>query len=284
MDVAIIVLVLILVLVVAEMCRSRFAAAMAVDGGGGDHLPSIIWPSPPLSDQAVREFRTRLRRNPEAFGPAFGPADSAALATFAEAHPGVDAAALESIRHLDLLHRWGRARVDAERARRLAAEGLGPLEVARRLRAPPHKVAQALGIEAGSLEGRACARADLGAPEHARAAAAAAAAYEAQVGTFLRMRDLAYEDEAALRARLPAGAPTPDFLLRTPARINGHEVRWLDAKNYAGCGAPLVEASQRRQAAKYVAAYGPGAFVYAYGATRAAAHPGTIALKLKSIA
>jgi hypothetical protein len=110
--------------------------------------------------------------------------------------------------------------------------------------------------------------ADEGSRPNADRVRAEAQAYEDAVGARLRARGLAFETEDDLRARAaPAGQPllTPDFLFREPVAIDGRRVAWLDAKNYGVFDSPLVMASLRKQAAKYAARFGPGAFVFSGG-------------------
>lgn len=69
---------------------------------------------------------------------------------------------------------------------------------------------------------------------------------------------------------------TPDFLLDTPTNFivthGSHkisaEINWIDAKNYIYLGLPFSRSRLRKQAEKYVAEFGPGAFLFHYGFLR----------------
>jgi hypothetical protein len=116
-------------------------------------------------------------------------------------------------------------------------------------------------------EARGIFEADLGSRLNTELIFAEAQAFEGAVGRRLKTLGLSFMTESDLRNKhTQTGAPllTPDFLL-DPARvvrINGVLVRWLDAKNYPALDSPLVVASLEKQAAKYTAAFGPGAFVF----------------------
>ena len=117
--------------------------------------------------------------------------------------------------------------------------------------------------------------ADLSSRVHQMRVQAAAAAFEDAVAA--RLTELgagAYQREDEIRAAaIAAGttAPlTPDFLFKEPILLNGQLIYWLDAKNYYWYGSPLTARSVARQAEKYTHAFGPGAFVFRYGADPAA--------------
>jgi hypothetical protein len=122
----------------------------------------------------------------------------------------------------------------------------------------------------------AAAAADLGSRVNADRIRAGADAFEEEVGRRLRAGGARAVTEAAARAAAAAeGAPppalTPDFLLARPVRINGRPVGWVDAKNYMLTDSRLTLPGLRKQAEKYVAALGPGAFVFAGGAVAGSA-------------
>lgn len=118
----------------------------------------------------------------------------------------------------------------------------------------------------------AAAAADLGSRGHNERVRKASLAFEAAVARQLRAGGHAFLTEAEARAAAaaagrPPPALTPDFLLSPPARAPGGEaVHWVDAKNFPhyAAGGP---GSQKitEQAAKYCAAFGPGAFVFSGG-------------------
>ena len=76
-------------------------------------------------------------------------------------------------------------------------------------------------------------------------------------------------DAAEIRAKY-ATTLTPDVVFDTPTKINGVLVGWLDAKNFYG---NALFASDRRsmtgklgaQSERYMATFGPGAFVFRQG-------------------
>jgi len=122
--------------------------------------------------------------------------------------------------------------------------------------------------------------ADYGSRIHNMRTQAAASRYEGVVGKFLRsaldragLQHVAVKTEADIRATGDT-LLTPDFLFSEPvairvADLHGHaslhsyaRVNWLDAKNYLAVDDPLTFASLKKQAAKYTAAFGPGAFVF----------------------
>lgn len=55
---------------------------------------------------------------------------------------------------------------------------------------------------------------------------------------------------------------TPDILFLEPVFINGQRVNWIDYKDYVGCDVSFLINSNRKQCARYVAEWGPGALVY----------------------
>ena len=120
-------------------------------------------------------------------------------------------------------------------------------------------------------EAAAIFEADLGSRLNAGRARARSQAYEDALGAHLRRLGLQFQTEDDLRRahRASGGqAPpllTPDYLLDAPALINGSPVHWIDAKDYPMYGSRLVARSLASQAAKYTAAFGPGAMVFSGG-------------------
>ena len=58
---------------------------------------------------------------------------------------------------------------------------------------------------------------------------------------------------------------TPDFLIKTPIKINGYEVNWIDAKNFYGANVKFIKDSLIDQTKKYINTYGSGCVVYKLG-------------------
>jgi hypothetical protein len=82
---------------------------------------------------------------------------------------------------------------------------------------------------------------------------------------------------------------TPDVLFTNPITIKArnpdgttseHKVKWIDAKNFilAPYKQDFIEKKIKEQADKYVAEYGPGAFVFHYGFTKGLSYPGCVIL------
>lgn len=80
--------------------------------------------------------------------------------------------------------------------------------------------------------------------------------------------------------------PTPDFLICDPRGIlvNGHVVRWIDAKNFYGSCTRFMQSKLRQQARCYLECFGPGAFVFSHGYCEDFSIPGVIALDASAIA
>ena len=119
---------------------------------------------------------------------------------------------------------------------------------------------------------------------------AEATALEAAVGRALARAGVAAVSQNAQNPRAAGG--TPDFLLPAGTRINGAEVRWIEAKNFYGMGAiagtkpwlPVRKAEA--QLARYRAHFGTGAVLMVCGASRAFVAklpPGVILLDASNI-
>jgi Protein of unknown function TPD sequence-motif len=63
---------------------------------------------------------------------------------------------------------------------------------------------------------------------------------------------------------------TPDFLLLTPIVIRDQVIYWIDAKNFIMAGVNFFNRKAREQAGRYLAEFGPGAFLFHYGYVRGA--------------
>lgn len=83
----------------------------------------------------------------------------------------------------------------------------------------------------------------------------------------LRVCYLTEKDQQAA-ATAPYG-PTPDFLLSPPIRIANQLIHWIEVKHFYGAGTiPIGKSTCGKLPAKsksYVDAFGPGAYVFAYG-------------------
>lgn len=58
---------------------------------------------------------------------------------------------------------------------------------------------------------------------------------------------------------------TPDFLMRSDLVINGHPIKWIDAKNFYGANTFMIKISIKKQTKKYLNKWGPGAIVFRHG-------------------
>jgi hypothetical protein len=177
-------------------------------------------------------------------------------------------------------------------AEMLAASRAGEpvVAIAERLRVPPVAALRQILLELGhsaaavramiadsaqmpprlAREAPAVFEADLGSRLNADRIRARSQAYEDALGAHLRRLGLRFQTEEALRrAHRASGSQgpllTPDYLLDEPVLIDGSPVHWIDAKDYPMYGSRLVARSLASQAAKYTAAFGPGAMVFSGG-------------------
>lgn len=177
-------------------------------------------------------------------------------------------------------------------AEMLAASRAGEpvVAIAERLRVPPVAALRQILLELGhsaaavramiadsaqmpprlAREAPAVFEADLGSRLNAIRARARSQAYEDALGAHLRRLGLRFQTEDDLRrAHRASGGQgpllTPDYLLDEPVLIDGSPVHWIDAKDYPMYGSRLVARSLASQAAKYTAAFGPGAMVFSGG-------------------
>jgi hypothetical protein len=249
---------------------------------GGAAAPEIGWPSvPPYSRAATAAARAIARaavRRSE-FGPPSA-ASAAALAALGRARAQGNAVFCTEIAMASQRHQLARG----WRAPALPVTAADVLAAARTARAPPvavlramsnaPRVAAAARGEPGALgpgfrgDFAAVFEADLGSRVHSLRAQRRAAEFEDQLGAWLAPRlaraciSVARESDSRAAGR----TLTPDFLLSAPVTINGRLVHWLDAKNYCHYGAALTARNITAQAEKYTKAFGPGAFVFHYGA------------------
>ena len=91
-----------------------------------------------------------------------------------------------------------------------------------------------------------------------------AESHEKALCEFLLKSNLVFETEADLKAK--GESLTPDVLLKEAVTITvgdtTHQVRWIDAKNYSLAPHKFFLSKLTKQAAKYIKAFGPGAFVF----------------------
>jgi len=172
-----------------------------------------------------------------------------------------------------------------------ASQGGEPvLAIAERLRLPPTAALRQILLELGhsatavramiadpaqmparlAREAPAIFEADLGSRLNADRIRARSQAYEDALGAHLRRLGLRFQTEDDLRRAHEASGRqgpllTPDYLLSEPVRVCGKTVHWIDAKDYPMYGSRLVARSLASQAAKYTAAFGPGAMVFSGG-------------------
>lgn len=75
---------------------------------------------------------------------------------------------------------------------------------------------------------------------------------------------------------------TPDILFDEPIEleVDGrvHTIRWIDAKNYILINVPFMLKSLKKQAEKYIKAFGSGAFVFSHGFDSSIKIPGVVYL------
>ena len=102
---------------------------------------------------------------------------------------------------------------------------------------------------------------------------AAASIFENIVASHLDRLSITYVTEQGQKGgsgHKEPGVATPDFLLTPPVAINGRLVHWIEVKHFYGAGTiPRDETSAcgsiPSKSRKYVAQFGSGAFVFAYG-------------------
>ena len=58
---------------------------------------------------------------------------------------------------------------------------------------------------------------------------------------------------------------TPDFLIESELTINGHEIKWIDAKNFFGSNVSFVKTKINEQTKKYIKNYGKGSIIFNLG-------------------
>jgi hypothetical protein len=58
---------------------------------------------------------------------------------------------------------------------------------------------------------------------------------------------------------------TPDFLLKSDLKINGKNIKWIDAKNFYGSNINFVKSKINEQTKKYINNYGQGCIIFNLG-------------------
>lgn len=93
--------------------------------------------------------------------------------------------------------------------------------------------------------------------------------FEDEVGAWLRQKRIGYTTQEQVaeqqKAKYGRAVATPDFLLTKPTKINGITCGWIEVKNYYGTEVPYMLNSVRKQVARYVDRWGPGALVFSKG-------------------
>lgn len=118
-------------------------------------------------------------------------------------------------------------------------------------------------------------------------AAERAAAAELDFVNMLKGRGISVrtQDELAREqiAAVGRAVNTPDVLFDCEVNINGSPVKWIDYKDYIGTNTSFLIKSNKAQAARYVAEWGPGAMCYGPGFIDDVAIPGTMMLDCTGI-
>ena len=296
--VAVVLVVLCIALAMAIRAAPRGATGGATSGATGGatggaaetaELEVNFGPRAPLIDpKAVRGATAAALRAVPGFAPASG--SDPRIRDIASRF-GLAPGAVASLRTMELSRLAGpashRARSDPRLGREFsAARREGPealVAAAHRARVPPMAALRAAGDGPPTeAELAVVGAADIGSRIAGEATRARATAFEHEVGAVLRAQHIEFRTEDDLRAAATAaGAPppalTPDFLIDgrrgadgtlSPVTFRGRPLRWVDAKNYPGTGHRLTAAKLVATAAKYHAAFGPGAFVFAGGIMR----------------
>jgi len=115
-----------------------------------------------------------------------------------------------------------------------------------------------------------------------RAAAAELAFVELLKGRGIPVRT---QDELAREqiAAVGRAVNTPDVLFECDVKINGTPVKWIDYKDYVGTNTSFLLKSNKAQAARYVAEWGPGAMCYGPGFVSDVVIPSTMLIDCTTI-
>lgn len=92
--------------------------------------------------------------------------------------------------------------------------------------------------------------------------------FERKLEKYLKSKNIKFKtQEQLVKEQIEKyGQPinTPDFLILSELKINGKEIKWIDAKNFYGANTFLIRKS-KKQFKKYIDKWGYGAVVFSYG-------------------
>lgn len=93
--------------------------------------------------------------------------------------------------------------------------------------------------------------------------------FERQIEEILKKMNIKYktQNQLAKEQIKSHGKPfsTPDFLIESELTINGHEIKWIDAKNFFGSNVSFVKSKIIDQTKKYIKNYGEGSIIFNLG-------------------
>lgn len=93
--------------------------------------------------------------------------------------------------------------------------------------------------------------------------------FERQIEEILKKKNIQYKTQNQLAKEQIKlhGKPfcTPDFLIESELIINGHEIKWIDAKNFFGSNVSFIKSKITDQTKKYIKNYGKGSIIFNLG-------------------
>lgn len=93
--------------------------------------------------------------------------------------------------------------------------------------------------------------------------------FEIKLGEFLTKHNIRFRTQEELSEeqikKHGKAINTPDFLLMDDVKLNGHSIRWIDAKNFFGSNSWHTKESIKRQTRKYIDRWGKGAIIFSLG-------------------
>lgn len=93
--------------------------------------------------------------------------------------------------------------------------------------------------------------------------------FERQIEEILKKMNIKYktQNQLAKEQIKSHGKPfsTPDFLIESELTINGHEIKWIDAKNFFGSNVSFIKTKIIDQTKKYIGNYGKGSIIFNLG-------------------
>ena len=93
--------------------------------------------------------------------------------------------------------------------------------------------------------------------------------FERQIEEILKKMNIKYktQNQLAKEQIKSHGKPfsTPDFLIESELTINGHEIKWIDAKNFFGSNVSFIKTKIIDQTKKYIKNYGKGSIIFNLG-------------------